>query len=170
MITIEKKNEVFLKVEGEQHIHKELSEHFQFEVPGAKFMPQYKKKVWDGKIRLYSPGTGEIYVGLYDYLLEYLDQKGYEYAIKDSKFFGIPNEEEEYVSPLYSSVFSLYILARRSTFLIIDLGILPSHYTVFNKKAPTRGACKGFTVRALSHKQLLTDFFTGCMILNIALN
>ena len=62
-------------------------------------MPQYKKKVWDGKIRLYSPGTGEIYVGLYDYLLEYLDQKGYEYAIKDSKFFGIPNEEEEYVSP-----------------------------------------------------------------------
>jgi superfamily II DNA or RNA helicase len=99
MITIEKKNEVFLKVEGEQHIHKELSEHFQFEVPGAKFMPQYKKKVWDGKIRLYSPGTGEIYVGLYDYLLEYLDQRGYEYAIKDSKFFGIPNEEEEYVSP-----------------------------------------------------------------------
>tara|TARA_A200000159_G_scaffold58076_1_gene53576 strand:+ start:8693 stop:10153 length:1461 start_codon:yes stop_codon:yes gene_type:complete len=99
MITIEKKNEVFLKVEGEQHIHKELSEHFQFEVPGAKFMPQYKKRVWDGKIRLYSPGTGEIYVGLYDYLLEYLDQKGYEYAIKDSKFFGIPNEEEEYVSP-----------------------------------------------------------------------
>jgi superfamily II DNA or RNA helicase len=62
-------------------------------------MPQYKKKVWDGKIRLYSPGTGEIYVGLYDYLLEYLDQRGYEYAIKDSKFFGIPNEEEEYVSP-----------------------------------------------------------------------
>lgn len=99
MITIEKKNEVFLKVEGEQHIHKELSEHFQFEVPGAKFMPQYKKKVWDGKIRLYSPGTGEIYVGLYDYLLDYLNQKGYEYTIKDSKFFGIPNEEEEYVSP-----------------------------------------------------------------------
>ena len=99
MITIVKKNEVFLKVEGEQHIHKELSEHFQFEVPGAKFMPQYRKKVWDGKIRLYSPGTGEIYVGLYDYLLEYLDQKGYEYAIQDSKFFGLPNEEEEYVSP-----------------------------------------------------------------------
>jgi superfamily II DNA or RNA helicase len=99
MITIEKKNEVFLKVEGEQHIHKELSEHFQFEVPGAKFMPQYKKRVWDGKIRLYSPGTGEIYVGLYDYLTDYLEEKGYEYAIKDSKFFGIPNEEEEYVSP-----------------------------------------------------------------------
>ena len=99
MITIEKKNEVFLKVEGEQHIHKELSEHFQFEVPGAKFMPQFRKRVWDGKIRLYSPGTGEIYVGLYDYLTQYLDQKGYEYTIKDSKYFGLPNEEEDYVSP-----------------------------------------------------------------------
>jgi superfamily II DNA or RNA helicase len=99
MITIEKKNEVFLKVEGEQHLHKELSEHFQFEVPGAKFMPQYKRRIWDGKIRLYSPGTGEIYVGLFDYVCEYLDDKGYEYRIKDSKFYGLPTEEEDYVSP-----------------------------------------------------------------------
>ena len=99
MITIEKKNEVFLKVDGEQHLHKELSEHFSFEVPGAKFMPQYKNRVWDGKIRLYSPGTGEIYVGLFDYLCEYLEEKGYEYSIKDSKFYGIPNDEEEYVTP-----------------------------------------------------------------------
>ena len=62
-------------------------------------MPQFKKRVWDGKIRLYSPGTGEIYVGLYDYLTQYLDQKGYEYTIKDSQYFGLPNDEEEYVSP-----------------------------------------------------------------------
>jgi len=99
MITIVKKNEVYLRVEGEQHIHKELSEYFSFDVPGAKFMPQYKSRVWDGKIRLYSPGTGEIYVGLFDYLCEYLDNKGYEYIIQDSRFYGIPNEEEEYVTP-----------------------------------------------------------------------
>ena len=68
-------------------------------MPGAKFMPQFRKRVWDGKIRLYSPGTGEIYVGLYDYLTQYLDEKGYEYTIKDSKYFGLPNDEEEYVSP-----------------------------------------------------------------------
>lgn len=99
MITIVKKNEVYLKVEAEPHIHKELSEHFCFEVPGAKFMPQYKSRVWDGKIRLYSPGTGEIYVGLFDYLCEFLDQKGYEYVTQLSKFYGLPNEEEEFVSP-----------------------------------------------------------------------
>lgn len=97
--TITKKNEVYLKVEGEQSLHKELSEHFSFDVPGAKFMPQYKNRVWDGKIRLYSPGTGEIYVGLFDYLCEYLEEKGYDYIIKDSKFYGLPNEEEDYVTP-----------------------------------------------------------------------
>ena len=99
MITISKKNEVYLRVEGEQHLHKELSEFFQFEVPGAKYMPQYKRRFWDGKIRLYSPGTGEIYVGLYDYLTDYLEEKGYEFTLKDSKFYGLPNEEEDYVTP-----------------------------------------------------------------------
>ena len=39
MTTVEKKNEVFLKVEAEQHVHKELSEYFCFEVPNAKYMP-----------------------------------------------------------------------------------------------------------------------------------
>ena len=54
MTIIRKKNEVYLKVETEAHIHKELAEHFCFEVPQAKFMPVYRKRVWDGKIRLYS--------------------------------------------------------------------------------------------------------------------
>jgi superfamily II DNA or RNA helicase len=99
MITISKKNEVYLRVEGEQHLHKELSEFFQFEVPGAKYMPQYRRRFWDGKIRLYSPGTGEIYVGLYDYLTDYLEEKGYEFTLKDSKYYGLPNEEEDYVTP-----------------------------------------------------------------------
>ena len=99
MTTIIKKNEIFLKVEAEPHLHKELSEHFQFEVPGAKFMPAVKRRYWDGKIRLYSPGTGEIYVGLYDYLTDYLETKGYEYEVEEDKYYGRPNEVEEYVTP-----------------------------------------------------------------------
>ena len=99
MITVTKKNEVYLKVDAEEHVHKELSEHFQFEVPEAKFMPQYRRRVWDGKIRLYSPGTGEIYVGLYEYLTEYFDKKGYEYSILDSKHYGLPFETQDYVTP-----------------------------------------------------------------------
>tara|TARA_B100000029_G_C17586152_1_gene961179 strand:- start:1617 stop:3086 length:1470 start_codon:yes stop_codon:yes gene_type:complete len=97
--TITKKNEVFLKVDAEPHLHKELSEHFCFEVPGAKYMPAVKRRYWDGKIRLYSPGTGELYVGLYDYLLHYLEEKGYHYTVENSEYYGYPNEEEKYVTP-----------------------------------------------------------------------
>ena len=99
MTTIVKKNEVFLKVEAEPHLHKELSEHFCFEVPGAKYMPAVKKRYWDGKIRLYSPGTGEIYVGLFDYLTQFLEEHGYDYSIGNSEYYGYPNEEEDYVTP-----------------------------------------------------------------------
>ena len=99
MITVTKKNEVYLKVDAEELCPQRLSEHFQFEVPEAKFMPQYRRRVWDGKIRLYSPGTGEIYVGLYEYLTEYFDKKGYEYSILDSKHYGLPFETQDYVTP-----------------------------------------------------------------------
>ena len=105
MTTIIKKNEVFLKVEAEPHLHKELSEHFQFEVPGAKYMPAVKRRYWDGKIRLYSPGTGEIYVGLYDYLTDYLEQKGYDYEVLEDKYFGRPTDTEEYVTPEGTAAF-----------------------------------------------------------------
>ena len=69
MVSIEKKNEIYLRVGAEMHIHHELSEYFSFEVPEAKYLQKRKRyRRWDGKIRLYSPGTGELYVGLYPYL------------------------------------------------------------------------------------------------------
>ena len=61
---ISKINEVHLKVETEPSIARELADYFTFEVPGHRFMPAYKNKVWDGKIRLFSIATGRIYVGL----------------------------------------------------------------------------------------------------------
>ena len=61
-------------------------------------MPQYRRRV-DGKIRLYSFRIGEIYVGLYEYLTEYFDKKGYEYSVLDSKHYGLPFETEDYVTP-----------------------------------------------------------------------
>ena len=60
-IIIKKKNEVYMKVHGDQHVHHELSDYFSFEVPDAKFIKRKnpKHKNWDGMIRLYSPATGE---------------------------------------------------------------------------------------------------------------
>ena len=61
-LVIKKKNEVFLQIQCEPHIRHELSDEFTFDVPGAKFMPQYRSKYWDGKIRLYNLQKQEIYV------------------------------------------------------------------------------------------------------------
>ena len=54
-IIISKRNEVYLQIDCEPYIKQELSEYFTFEVPDAKFMPQFKNRMWDGKIRLFSP-------------------------------------------------------------------------------------------------------------------
>jgi superfamily II DNA or RNA helicase len=97
-ITIQKKNEIYLKIETEPHIHQELSEYFTFEVPGAKFMPQYRSKYWDGKIRLYSNHNGEIYVGLLDKLVAWAKNCEYTVEFKNNKFYGSPFEENELIS------------------------------------------------------------------------
>ena len=59
-IIIEKKDEVYLTIDAESDIRRELSEFFTFEVPGYKFMPQYRNRYWDGKIRLFKYAKGEI--------------------------------------------------------------------------------------------------------------
>ena len=98
-LTISKKNEVFLKIDSkEPHVFCELSDAFTFEVPGAKFMPQYRSKYWDGKIRLFNQSTGEIYVGLLDKIVSFCKRSDYEYEFLDSKFYGTPFEENGFVS------------------------------------------------------------------------
>ena len=68
---LSKKNDVYVIVKTEPNISRELSDFFTFEVPGARFMPQYKKRIWDGKIRLYNMINGEIYYGLIPYIEEF---------------------------------------------------------------------------------------------------
>ena len=78
---ISKLNEVYLKVETDSGLARELSDYFTFEVPGARFMPAYRNKVWDGKIRLFSAQTGKIYVGLLSYVQQFCDTNEIQYII-----------------------------------------------------------------------------------------
>ena len=87
-LLVYKKNEVYLKVECEPHIKYELSDQFTFEVPEAAFMPAYRKKYWDGKIRLFSPTTGEIYCGLLDRLITWCDENQYKIKFEGNKYYG----------------------------------------------------------------------------------
>jgi superfamily II DNA or RNA helicase len=97
-LIITKKNEIFLKVECEPHIKYELSDQFTFDVPGAKFMPQYRSKYWDGKIRLFNVQNGEIYAGLLDKLILFCDNHNYKFLFQENKYYGIPGEVNDSVS------------------------------------------------------------------------
>ena len=97
-LVISKKNEVFLKIESEPHVYQELADHFSFDIEGAQYMKQYRKRYWDGKIRLFSTHTRELYVGLLDKLVSFCNRLGYEYEFIDSKYFGTPFELNEMVS------------------------------------------------------------------------
>jgi superfamily II DNA or RNA helicase len=81
---ITKYNEVFLKVECETDIAQELSEYFTFFVPGYKFMPAYRNKMWDGKIRLFNPMTRLIYAGVIKHIELFCQERKYELEIDDA--------------------------------------------------------------------------------------
>ena len=83
-IVIQKKNEVFLNVQCEPSIEKELSEHFCFFVPGYKFMPSYRNRMWDGKIRLFDQRKKTLYCGLHKYLEEFCSVRGYNLEVVES--------------------------------------------------------------------------------------
>ena len=76
-ITVHKKNDVFLQVECERSIARELNDFFSYWVPEAKYMPAYKNRMWDGKIRLFDSRVNQIYVGLLDYLRDFAKKRNY---------------------------------------------------------------------------------------------
>ena len=76
-ITIKPKDHVHCKVDADVGIMQELSDYFTFEQPGARFMPQYRAKLWDGKVRLYSMFTQELYTGLIPYVKAFASLNSY---------------------------------------------------------------------------------------------
>ena len=86
---ISKKNEVYLVLNDmTDSTRQELTSFFEFEVPGASFMPNFRSRMWDGKIRLFSPATGEIYVGLLQYIKGFCQKNAIDYILEE----GVENE------------------------------------------------------------------------------
>ena len=91
---ISKKNDVYLHIDTNQAISQELSDYFTFEVPGAKFMPTVRNRMWDGKIRLFSKQTGQIYVGLLPYIKQFCEKNEIEYTISGGDVMRWVDEED----------------------------------------------------------------------------
>ena len=79
---IDKKNEVFMTVQSEPALAQELSDYFTFFVPGYKFMPSYKNKMWDGKIRLFNLRNKSLYIGLLDHTIKFAKDRNYKIEYK----------------------------------------------------------------------------------------
>ena len=79
MINVEKKNEATLYLGSEDSgILMEISEFFTFYAPGYKFMPSYRNKMWDGKVRLYNRMNSTIPSGLLNEVLQFAKDRSYQ--------------------------------------------------------------------------------------------
>ena len=97
-VVISKSNEVFLKIDSEPHIEYELRDHFTFEVEGAKFMPQYRNRNWNGEIHLFDMRSKRIYIGLLDRIVSFCQRHDYSYKFVDNEYYGAPFEINEGIS------------------------------------------------------------------------
>ena len=129
---ISKKNEVYLVLDDlDPSTKQELTEFFTFEVPGAKFMPQFKNRMWDGKIRLFSPATGQIYVGLLSYIKNYCSRNGIDYTLSDE----VEDERNVERSVVSGFVKSLKPKSKGKSLKVRDYQIDAVHHAVSRHRA-----------------------------------
>ena len=102
-LIITKVNEVYMQIESEAVIRQELHDFFSFAVPGAKFMPAFKNRMWDGKINIFNTMTKELYLGLLPYVEHFAAERDYSIEaseeINAQENFSL-NEGKEYISNL----------------------------------------------------------------------
>ena len=84
MIHIKPVNSVYIEIECDKGIAKELSSFFTFKVPNSQYNPAFRKKRWDGKIRLFNILTNKIYTGLLPYVLAFASDRGYKVSYESN--------------------------------------------------------------------------------------
>ena len=77
VVRVARHDETYDKIICDPGVAQEISDYFTFVVPGAKFMPAYKNKVWDGKIRIFHILHALLYCGLRPKLEEFCRERNY---------------------------------------------------------------------------------------------
>ncbi len=81
------KDEVNVKIEGlELGDRKALMKKFEYEKPGARYLPSVRLGRWNGKISFFSLG-GSSYVNLLPEILPILDSAGYDIQLEDLRTY-----------------------------------------------------------------------------------
>lgn len=80
-IIIEKNNESFVQLHCNEEINHEINNLFSAFAVGYRFNPRYKNRLWDGRVRVYSPITQLLPIGLVSNLINWCKTKGYTYQM-----------------------------------------------------------------------------------------
>lgn len=111
-LVVKKKNHSHLLIDCDPGIAKELSDAFSFFVPGYKFMPAYKNRVWDGRIKLYNGITKELPCGLFPYLKEFAAPRQYIIEVEHDNYYGRPDAVNDLnLDEIYKFIDSLNLSA-----------------------------------------------------------
>ena len=84
IVTIRAYDDVHDKIVCDPGLAHEIADYFTFDVPGAKFTPQFRNKVWDGKIRLFNPMVSLLYCGLRQHLEQFCKSRDYKVEYEGS--------------------------------------------------------------------------------------
>lgn len=138
---------VYIKVACERSIAKELSDFFTFKVPGHKYMPAYRNRMWDGQIKLYNIYKQEIYSGLKDYVIKFAKDRNYSYQ-NNTKNVG----DEVSVEDVQKFISTLNLSVNNKEIEVHPHQLESIHYSINNGKclllSPT-GSGKSLIIYAL---------------------
>jgi len=107
MIKVSKENEAKLIIECEDSgILRELYEYYTFYADGYKFMPAYRNKFWDGKIRLFDLRTQQLPYGLLTQTLDFATERRYDINVDESIRFSWPKKDDlkKYIEESHISI------------------------------------------------------------------
>ena len=134
-IKIQNKNHAVLNIDCEPSVANELSDFFTFFVPGYKFMPAYKNKMWDGKIRLYDVRKKELPAGLFRYVEEFANTPGrdYELELVPNAYYGFPGVSSVHID-IKSYINTLTLSSRGKAITPRDYQLDAIDYAINNKR------------------------------------
>ena len=149
IISVEKINEVFMHVTSSEDIEQQIKDTFTYEYPGARYTPQFKKRIWDGKVCLYHTQRKVLYLGLLGELQQFANKFQYQIEYKN-EVISKPNncsfeEINQYVN-------SLKIASKDNLLDVRDYQLEAIHKGLFHKRivllSPT-GSGKSLIIYAM---------------------
>lgn len=93
--TIQIRDEVNCKLVGLELVdRKNLVNKFKYEIPGARYQPSVRLGRWDGKVAFFQLG-GSTYINLLPKILPYLEERGYDIEVDDSREYSTTFEFDQ---------------------------------------------------------------------------